>query len=149
MSDWRWKRFIEVFAEIGEAASVDLREPEPELKSKFDLMQMYFDEPEDPEIPAEILSGQMARKHVFGRTDLGDYRNKIKNTNGVLSGVTVHVKAVIEDNRIRNVLTIEDVGGDCQVINVVSSSGKKLVVNVGRLPQDAQGQIEMQKLELV
>lgn len=106
---------------------------------------------DDPPIPEKLLSGEIARKHVWGRTDLGDYRNRIKNVNGVQCGVTVHVKRIIADGTrtgFANVLTVEDVGGECEVINIVTSSGKKLTVNVGRMPISGEGGITTNKLEL-
>lgn len=109
----------------------------------------YWKSIDDPPLPEKLLSGEIARKHVWGRTDLGDYRNKIKNINGVPVGVTVHVKRVICDGfRQANVLTLEDVGGECEVVNIVTTSGKKLTVNVGRLPASGEGEITTNKLEL-
>lgn len=144
-----WSEFTNCWWEVGIHAYADLSSG-GQWASREEFLEKAFPSiaPEDPEIPPRILSGEIARAHVFGRTDLGDYRNRIKNVNNVPSGVTVHVKPMMKQNRIKNVLTIEDFSGECDVINIVTTSADKIVVNVGKLPSDTNGSIQMQKVEL-
>ena len=123
-----WNSFHEAWADIGIVACSDLAEVE------------Y-----DPPLPEDVISGKVALKHVFGRSDLGDYRNPIKNVYGMEVGVVAHVKRAVNDRgQFENILTIEDIGGECPVINIVTSAGKKITVNVGRF---GFGDVEVKKLE--
>ena len=126
-----WNKFLNAWAEIGEQAFAD---------SVSELDEM----PINPDIPEDIASGLTARKHIFGRVDLGDVRNELKNVHGQKVGVTAHVKRAFG----QNILTIEDFAGECPLINIVTCSGKKVTVNIGKIPTSTGGQIETTKLEI-
>lgn len=136
-----WDIFLKSWQEVGEHAFADLSTG-GEI-SIDEYIERSFSPHEDPPIPEDIISGKTAFKHVFGRTDLGDFRNNIKNTYGNSIGVTVHVKRV--DGQ--NILTIEDFRGECSLINVVTTSGKKITLNVGKIPAAVDGQIETKRVE--
>jgi hypothetical protein len=125
-----WNRFLNSWADVGQQAFADLVTEED-------------GKVHDPELPEEILSGLTAKKFIFGRTDLGDYRNELKNVYGNKVGVTAHVKRALG----QNILTIEDFAGECPLINIVTSSGKKITLNIGKIPSQSDGQIETTKLE--
>lgn len=133
--DW-WRRFLDLWNDIGYSAHADLR-----TDSGY-VAELTVKE-NDPPIPEDILSGKIAHQHIFGRTDLGDYRNKIKNVYGNPVGITVHVKRSFG----QNILTIEDIAGECPLINIVTASGKKITLSVGKIPVTTGGCIESTKVE--
>jgi hypothetical protein len=137
-----WRQFLNMWWDVGTTAFADLSSGGQGSVEEY--LSRILSPPEDPPIPEDILSGRLAHKHVFGRTDLGDYRNSIKNVYGQKVGVTVHVKRAFE----RNILTIEDFGGECPMINIVTKSGKTLTLNVSKIPVDGTGEIETRKLEI-
>ena len=125
-----YNKYLNAWAEIGEQAFADL--------VTNDTGKLH-----DPELPEDVVSGVTAKKFVFGRADLGDYRNELKNVYGNKVGVTAHVKRAFG----QNILTIEDLAGECPLINIVTASGKKITLNIGKIPFNTGGQIETTKLE--
>lgn len=109
-----------------------------------DAMSDDLTEFPNPDIPEGLLSGLVARKFVFGRTDIGDYRNKIKNVHGNPIGTTVHVKRI--DGQ--NVLTIEDVAGECSTINIVTARKNAVTVTVVKLPSSSSEDAASRKIEV-
>ncbi len=136
-----WDRFLDAWTEIGVHAFADLSSGGSCTIEEY--LERSFGPQEDPPIPEPLISGEVAMKHVFGRTDLGDFRNNIKNTYGNSIGVTVHVKRVAG----QNILTIEDFKGECPMINIVTTSGKKITLNVGKIPVNVEGGIETKRME--
>lgn len=137
--DWWWRTFSNSWVDVGSAAFADLSTGGD--SSVEECLEKMLSPPEDPSIPSELV--QNALKHIFGRTDLGDYRNKIKNVYGHPVGVTVHVKRDFG----QNILTVEDFGGECPLINIVTTSGKKITLNIGKIPVGVDGSIETKRLE--
>jgi hypothetical protein len=133
---WEW--FGRMWSDVGATSFADLSTGG---QGSIDEYLESFISPDNPEIPSSLVAASM--KHIFGRTDLGDYRNKIKNVHGHPIGVTVHVKTAFD----KNILTIEDFSGECPMINIITTSGKKVTLNIGKLPILREGGIETTKVE--
>lgn len=125
-----WRSFLNAWFDLGVQAYADLVSEDTGLQAT-------------PDLPEEIESGLTARKFVFGRTDLGDYRNEIKDVYGHSTGVVIHVKRALG----KNILTVEDFGGKCPQVNIVTMSEQPITTNLVRLIPDTQGGVTTKKVE--
>jgi len=143
MESEKWVEFCKFWQDLGWSVWADQRTGGD--ISISDALEKHFKPTDrDVPIPDEVQSGDVARKHFFGRTDLGDHRNAIRDTSGEKIGVAVHVKKV----EGQNILTIEDLGGECQVVHFVTASKRKVTVNLVKLPLDKLAEVESKKVDL-